>query len=110
MYQQFRVYLSDGIGEVAQGRDPRAVRRVTGAAQRAVDRLDGITRGAHYDERNRVLVCQSGLHQQRDKKKIRHLILAPEKLRSGMYWFSRCNIRLCNYVKLGARVTFAGAP
>ena len=67
---------------------------MTSAAQRAVDRLDGITRGAQNDERNRVLVGQSGLHEQRDKK-MRRAILPPGKLRSGMYWFSVCNISLC---------------
>ena len=67
--------------------------RVTSAAQRAVDRLDGITRGAHNNERNRVLVSQSGLHELRAKK-IRRAILPPAKPRSGMYWFSWCNIRL----------------
>ena len=41
---------------------------MTSAAQRAVDRLDGITRGAQHNEGNRVLVCQSGLHQQRNEK------------------------------------------
>jgi hypothetical protein len=66
---------------------------MTSAAQRAVDRLDGITRGAHNNERNRVLVSQSGLHELRDNK-IRRGILAPEKPRSGIYWVSWCNIRL----------------
>jgi hypothetical protein len=32
--------------------------RLASTPQRAVDRLDGIARGAHYDEWNRGLLCQ----------------------------------------------------
>jgi hypothetical protein len=39
---------------------------MTSAAQRAVDRLDGIARGAQHDEWYRVLVSQSGLPELRD--------------------------------------------
>jgi hypothetical protein len=42
---------------------------MTSATQRAVDRLDWIARGAQYDERNRVLVCQGGLHELRNLEK-----------------------------------------
>jgi hypothetical protein len=40
--------------------------RMTSAAQRAVDRLDGIARGAQYNEWYRVLVSQSGLPELRE--------------------------------------------
>lgn len=62
MDEQFRVYLSDGVSKIAERRDPGAVHWLARAAQRAVDRLDGIARGAHHDERDRVLVCQGRLH------------------------------------------------
>jgi hypothetical protein len=91
--EQLRIDLGDGVREIAQRRDPGAVNRLTSAAQRAVDRFDGIARGAHNNERNRVLVSQSGLHELREEK-IRRVIVPPEKPRSGMYWFSWCNIRL----------------
>src|SRR4029077_20371715 len=53
---------------------PGAVHRVTSAAQRAVDRLDWIARGAQHDERNRVLVCQSGLPELREDVKRRAIV------------------------------------
>src|SRR5262249_30437066 len=60
--QQFGIDLDNRVRKVAQRGDPRAVNGLTSTAQRAVDRLDGIARGTHYYERNRVLVCQGGLH------------------------------------------------
>ena len=56
--KQLRVYLSQGVSKIAKRRYPSAMDRLTGTPQRAVDRLDGIPRGAHYNEWNRVLVCQ----------------------------------------------------
>jgi hypothetical protein len=47
---------------------------MTSATQRAVDRLDWIARGAQYDERNRVLVGQGGLHELRNLEKERGIL------------------------------------
>ncbi len=58
MHQQLRVDLSQRIAQVAQLGNPRAVSRESRAAQNAVDRLDGIARGAQYDERDRILLGQ----------------------------------------------------
>jgi hypothetical protein len=55
VHQQLGVDLGKRIPEVADRGDPRAMDRVTRPPEYAVDRLDGITSGAQYNERNRVL-------------------------------------------------------
>jgi hypothetical protein len=59
--EKLRIELRDGFPEIAQGRDPRAMNRMTRTPQNAVDRLYGITRGAHHYEGNRVLLGQNAL-------------------------------------------------
>ncbi len=56
---QLRIDLGQRIREVAQLRNPGAMNRVARAAQDAVDRLDGIARGAEHDQRDRILLGQT---------------------------------------------------
>ncbi len=59
MNHQLRIDLGQRIREVAQLRNPGAMNRVARAAQDAVDRLDGIARGAEHDQRDRILLGQT---------------------------------------------------
>src|SRR6185437_9413268 len=56
--QQLRVDLRQRIPQIPQLRNPGAMNRMARATQGAVDRLDGITRGAQNDERDRILLGQ----------------------------------------------------
>ena len=59
--EEFGMNLGNRFREIAQGRDPGAMNWMPRTPQNAVDRLDGITRGAHDYEGNRVLLGQNGL-------------------------------------------------
>jgi len=61
VHQQLRVDLGERVPEIAQRRDPGAVRRLTRAPQQAVDRLDRVACGAQHDERNGVRLVQESL-------------------------------------------------
>ncbi len=57
--QQLRIDLGQGVCQVARLRNPGAMNRMARAAQGAVDRLDGIARGAEDDQRDRILLGQT---------------------------------------------------
>ena len=56
--QHLRIELRDGVRQVAGVRQPGAVHRMAGLAQRAVDRLDVVLRPRHDDHWNGALFAQ----------------------------------------------------
>ena len=56
--EQLGIELRDGIRQVARVRQPRAMHRMAGIAQRAVDGLDVVLRPRHDDQWNRALFAQ----------------------------------------------------
>src|SRR6185437_6817191 len=57
--EQLRIDLGECVPQVAELRNPGAMNGVACPAQDAIDRLDGITRGAQNDERDRILLGQT---------------------------------------------------
>ncbi len=62
--QQLGIELRDGIRQVARVRQPRAVHRMAGIAQRAVDGLDVVLRPSHDDQWNRALFAHVQIPRQ----------------------------------------------
>ncbi len=66
--QHLGVELCEGIPEVAGIRQPRAMHRVAGAAQRAVDGLDVVLRPRHDDHWNCPLFAHGSKSSENGRK------------------------------------------